>query len=337
MARPIKEGLQYFPLDVDIDQDDKILIIEAVHGIEGFGVLIKLLMKIYKEGYFYKWSRREQLIFSKRVNVDINSVEGIVSDSLKEGVFDKRVFERYEVLTSKGIQTRYLDAITRRKVVYFEKRYLLIDPLKHLGNNAKLEIRILDENTHEEEVSGVNVDINVKLPVVNSNISTQSKVKKSIEEIKETITTAEPQEKTIKLDDDFAKVAQFYSSNLGNLVPHVGEELGRLVDNHPGELVVEALKISVENNAKNKMKYTERILNSWKENLLHTLDAVKADEKRRGNFTSSKKDEKVPDWFYKQKTDRESSNFEQEELSAEAKEQKRELLKNLGMEDQENN
>ena len=29
MARPIKEGLEYFPLDCDIDQDDKIALIEA--------------------------------------------------------------------------------------------------------------------------------------------------------------------------------------------------------------------------------------------------------------------------------------------------------------------
>ena len=45
MARPVKEGLEYFPLDCDIDQDDKVALIEAQHGIKGFGVVIKLLMK----------------------------------------------------------------------------------------------------------------------------------------------------------------------------------------------------------------------------------------------------------------------------------------------------
>ena len=43
MARPIKSGLDYFPLDVDIDQDDKVAIIEAEHGMLGFGIVIKLL------------------------------------------------------------------------------------------------------------------------------------------------------------------------------------------------------------------------------------------------------------------------------------------------------
>ena len=45
MARPQKKGLDYFPLDVDIDQDDKIALIEAKHGAIGFAVIIKLLMK----------------------------------------------------------------------------------------------------------------------------------------------------------------------------------------------------------------------------------------------------------------------------------------------------
>ncbi|MCY9140555.1 DUF4373 domain-containing protein [Peribacillus frigoritolerans] len=65
MARPKKEGLDYFPLDVDMDQDDKIALIEAKHGVIGFGVTLKLLMKIYKEGYFYRWTEREQLLFSR--------------------------------------------------------------------------------------------------------------------------------------------------------------------------------------------------------------------------------------------------------------------------------
>ena len=83
MGRPQKQGLDYFPLNVDIDQDDKIAMIEAIHGIEGFGIVIKLLMKIYKEGYFYKWTECEQILFSKRVNVDIKQVNEIIDDCIK--------------------------------------------------------------------------------------------------------------------------------------------------------------------------------------------------------------------------------------------------------------
>ena len=184
MARPIKSGLSYFPLDVDMDQDDKISVIEALHGIEGFGVVVRLLMKIYKEGYFYNWTEREQLIFSRRVNVDINSTKQIVSDSLDEKIFDKTLYLDYGILTSAGIQKRYLDAITRRKEVTLEKRYLLINPHEYVGKNAKIKIKILDENGLETAFGGVNVDINDNLEGVNDNISTQSKEEKSKEEKK---------------------------------------------------------------------------------------------------------------------------------------------------------
>ncbi|WP_368644678.1 Lin1244/Lin1753 domain-containing protein [Alkalibacterium putridalgicola] len=44
MARPLQTGLTYFPLDVSIDQDDKIALIESDFGLEGFAVTIKLMM-----------------------------------------------------------------------------------------------------------------------------------------------------------------------------------------------------------------------------------------------------------------------------------------------------
>ena len=40
MARPQKEGIDYFTLDVKMD--DEVKLVEAKSGIAGFGVLIKL-------------------------------------------------------------------------------------------------------------------------------------------------------------------------------------------------------------------------------------------------------------------------------------------------------
>lgn len=150
MARPKKEGLDYFPLDVDIDQDDKVIIIIAKYGMQGFGILIKLLMEVYKNGYYYNWTEKEQLIFSSRVNVDINSVVSIVNDCIKWGLFDEEVFSNYNILTSKGIQERYILATSRRTDVSICEEYKL-----------------------------VNVDINPKSEGVNDGINPQSKVKES--------------------------------------------------------------------------------------------------------------------------------------------------------------
>jgi DNA replication protein DnaD len=161
MARPIKEGLDYFPLDVDIDQDDKIALIEATHGLEGFGAVIKLLMKIYDNSYYYEWGEKEQLLFSRRVNVNINRINDIINDCLKWGLFSKELFEQHQILSSKGIQKRYLEATTRRKEVRIRHDYLLL-------NN--------------KEVNAYKNLVVVNINPVNDDIGTQSKVKESNKE-----------------------------------------------------------------------------------------------------------------------------------------------------------
>lgn len=127
MARPAKEGLDYFPLDTGIDQDDKLLVPISKFGMEGFGVIIRLLAEIYKNSYFYQWGEREQYVFSNRVNVNINTVIGIVNECVKWGFFNQQCFEKYHILTSKGIQHRYIGASKRRKSITFIDAYILID------------------------------------------------------------------------------------------------------------------------------------------------------------------------------------------------------------------
>jgi len=125
MARPLKNGLDYFPMDVTMD--NKIELIEAKHGIEGFGVLVKLYQEIYKEGYFIEWTEERDLIFSKRINVCNNKVNEVINDSLRYNIFDKNLHKKYKILTSTGIQKRYLAAIDRRKEVELVKDYIIVD------------------------------------------------------------------------------------------------------------------------------------------------------------------------------------------------------------------
>ena len=166
MARPQKSGLDYFPLNVDIDIDDKISLIESEHGITGFGIIIKMLCKIYQNGYFYEWGEKEQLLFAKRVNVDINDVNACINSAIKWGMFEKTIYEKYGVLTSAGIQKRYLEAIGRRKAIDIIKNYWLIE----LPKLEKTELKLINVDTNE---------VNVIIYSKNENNNTQSKVKES--------------------------------------------------------------------------------------------------------------------------------------------------------------
>lgn len=138
MARPQKQGLDYFPLDTNIDQDDKVIIIIAKYGMQGFGILVKLLMEIYKNGYFYPWAEKEQIIFSSRVSVDINTVSELVNDCIKWGLFNQEMYEKHQALTSKGIQERFLLAAARRVNVTINDDIKLVSVDRNLVNDDSM-------------------------------------------------------------------------------------------------------------------------------------------------------------------------------------------------------
>ena len=122
----MKDGIPYFPLDCELDS--KFELIEAEFGLQGFAVVVKLLQRIYGgEGYYCEWTKEVALLFAKRNGTGGNVVSEIVEASIKRGIFDKDMFERYGILTSKGIQIRYLKAVDRRKQVKIKKQYLLAE------------------------------------------------------------------------------------------------------------------------------------------------------------------------------------------------------------------
>jgi len=188
MARPQKAGLDYFPLDTDIDEDDKIALIEARHGIEGFGVIIKLFKKIYKHsGYYYEWNEETQLLFSRKIGVEINKVIDIVKDALKWKLFDEGVYKKYGVLTSNRIQKTYLKITYDRKEVEIIKEYIL--------------------NGVNSMINRVNITINS----INLTDSTQRKGKEIIKEIKEKNIYGD----FVKLtEDDYQKLITQYGDKI---------------------------------------------------------------------------------------------------------------------------
>lgn len=152
----MKSGLEYFPLDVSLDT--KFELIEAEFGLKGFGVVVKLLQRIYgQEGYYIEWTNEVLLLFARSCGLGGNDVSEIVKASVRRGIFDQNIFDRYQVLTSKGIQKRYLDACSRRKVVDMIDEYLLVD-CTHCYKNVNIlsrNVNILSKNADNFKQSKV--------------------------------------------------------------------------------------------------------------------------------------------------------------------------------------
>ena len=127
MARPFKKGLDYFPLDVHLE--DEIELFEAECGLEGFAILIKLWQKIFSEGYYMKWNDDTSLLFSRRINAETELVNSIINVCLRRSLFDKLLYKKHRILTSKAIQKRYFQACSdsKRKNIEASKALLLVN------------------------------------------------------------------------------------------------------------------------------------------------------------------------------------------------------------------
>ena len=121
----MKSGIPYFPLDTKMDTSMELL--EAEFGLKGFAVIVKLYQLIYGEhGYFGEWNDEVRLLFSRKNGVGGDLVSNIINTAIKRGVFSGEKFEEYGILTSRGIQERYLKAVARRQEIKLESKYLLI-------------------------------------------------------------------------------------------------------------------------------------------------------------------------------------------------------------------
>jgi hypothetical protein len=222
MARKIKKGLDYFPHDCEFD--DELSYIISKHKSQGYHVFFSLLEKIYfNEGYFMNASEKNIFLLSSRINVDINTINVIINDCLCEHLFNKCQHKQNKILTSKGIQHRYFEAIKRRKEVEIINAYILVDYVNILGDNVN--------------INSIDVDI-----------STQSKVKKSKEYIYTSFFDSEiennKQEKHVLSIRDQITYSQY--CKLKNK-----------------EVDIKNLLLSLENYKNNSYKSVYLTLNSW--------------------------------------------------------------------------
>ena len=119
-GRPPKRGIDYAGWSVDIfDNDTKIDKLLDAHGWCGFGIYFYLCQRAYGgEGYFYRWGYDDCASTSRKMGGGIGSgtVRETVGYCLQIGLFDQELFDRWGILTSRGIQRRYWEVVKARDV-----------------------------------------------------------------------------------------------------------------------------------------------------------------------------------------------------------------------------
>ena len=145
-----KVGLDYFELNCQLEE--KVRLIQAEFGLKGFAIVVKLYQKIYGElGYYCEWSEDSLLLFMSENGLSCdnkNFIQEVVSACIRRNIFSEKLFNDFGILTSCGVQKRYMKATSRREKVSMKKEYLLLDDGKINPNVdiTELSVDIIKEN-----------------------------------------------------------------------------------------------------------------------------------------------------------------------------------------------
>lgn len=108
MARPHKEGLDYFPHDTDAISDEKLEAMRALHGNDGYAFYFILLERIYRtpngELDISNITKRAAII--SKVGVSPEKFNIMLKDAIELELFDKSIYEQKQHITSNGIKKR---------------------------------------------------------------------------------------------------------------------------------------------------------------------------------------------------------------------------------------
>ena len=172
MARPTKLGLDYFPHDTHTDEDAALQLLEAEFGLDGYAVYFKLLESIYAQGYAKQWGEDECLLFAKKMGaVTVPKLSEIIKGCIRRSLFDEGVYNLFQILTSKAIQLRWLEA-KRKDVSAIDPKVCLIEQTaKGVSSPRK------NDKNEEKGVFAEKTQVNTETTLVNTETTPQSKVK----------------------------------------------------------------------------------------------------------------------------------------------------------------
>ena len=174
MARPKKQGLDYFTNDVNFYQDIKIRKLIHYKGIQAVSIYHILLCQIYASGYYLPWDDDLPFIISEISGLQEDSIPDMIRYFIEIGLFDKSIFEENRVLTSRSIQERYFEICSLLHRIFPENLpYLLIKTSNNRVSSDKTRV-----SSEETPISSEETPISSEETPVSSEKSTQIKEKK---------------------------------------------------------------------------------------------------------------------------------------------------------------
>ena len=252
----------YFSHDSNAITDTKILNMRSDYGMEGYGLFWAIIeMLRNEENYKLECSKNTYRAVKTLTNTTID-VEQYINDCIN----DYQLFKEDEGFF-------YSNSLMRRMQEKDNKKRINQENGKLGGRPKKTETK---PNGFESETQ-----------------KNQNKIKENKEKEKKEkeITTTVVDD---SCDDDLQKIVDFYENNIGAITPFGFEVLSSYAEEMSVDLVILAMKKSVESN-KRSIQYIKGILNNWnKKGIKTVLEAEQEDEafRNKNNTTEETEEEK---------------------------------------------
>lgn len=195
MARPPKDGIDYFPFDVGFfDDKEKIKPLISKYGADAVALLIYLYCDIYKNGFFIKVNEDYINICSMDLRMNVNKIRQMLNNFLERSLFDGTLFKTVKVLTARAIQERYQLAVRERvrknKAPVLVDRKLWLIPEKDI---AEVSVKIENVSTLIKVISFSDIPRKNEVILRNNEVNPRKNdIKESKEKESNIIYTAAP-------------------------------------------------------------------------------------------------------------------------------------------------
>lgn len=238
MARPRKEGMEYFPHDTDASSDEKIDAMRALFGNDGYAFYFILCERIYRTSEAELDVSKPVLIAPvvKKLLVERQKFDEMLSAAFELNLFDRESYESRGVLTSNGIKKRFSEVNEMRNRWRKNK-----EKAKKTSDNGEYSDGFSMEKTTEETPESK---------------AKESKGKESKEDIKIYNNSNYSGNNPYKI---------FESNDFGKINEVTAQIIGELEDSYSTDWVCRAMKVAIKKGEdKKNMGYVEGILKSWK-------------------------------------------------------------------------
>lgn len=185
-GRPIKQGIDYFPFDVNFYSDVKVRKISKACGPNSVAVIISLLCNIYREkGYYILWDDDLPFFIADEVGVSEGCVHEVIKKALQVGFFDVDKYSAHGILTSADIQKRFFEITKRRTDVETNTEYLISGCNNSISahNNSIIAYRNaakVKESKYKENSNTPNVVLEKKKAAEAATLSRKEKFGQSL-------------------------------------------------------------------------------------------------------------------------------------------------------------